>query len=107
MSIVERSNAHPLATRAGFLILLAALALMPYWGEPIWMRDFVEIGCYFIFALMWNLLAGYGGMVSVGQQAYFGIGGYVLIALGNLAGFNPFVAIPVAGVVAGLIAWPV
>jgi len=29
MSIVERSNAHPLATRAGFLILLAALALMP------------------------------------------------------------------------------
>lgn len=107
MSIVERSNAHPLATRAGFLILLLALALMPYWGEPIWMRDFVEIGCYFIFALMWNLLAGYGGMVSVGQQAYFGIGGYVLIALGNLAEFNPFISIPIAGVVAGLIALPV
>ncbi len=107
MSIVERSNANPLATRAGFAILLLALALLPYWGEPIWMRDFVEIGCYFIFALMWNLLAGYGGMVSVGQQAYFGIGGYVLIALGNLAGFNPFVAIPLAGLVAGLIALPV
>ena len=107
MSIVERSNAHPLATRAGFVILLLALALMPYWGEPIWMRDFVEIGCYFIFALMWNLLAGYGGMVSVGQQAYFGIGGYVLIALGNLLEVNPFIAIPVAGLIAGLIALPV
>ena len=107
MSIVERSNAHPLATLAGFVILLLALALMPYWGEPIWMRDFVEIGCYFIFALMWNLLAGYGGMVSVGQQAYFGIGGYVLIALGNLLEVNPFIAIPVAGIVAGLIALPV
>ena len=107
MSKVERSNAHPLATRAGFLVLLLALALLPYWGEPIWMREFVEIGCYFIFALMWNLLAGYGGMVSVGQQAYFGIGGYVLIALGNLAGFNPFLAIPLAGLVAALVALPV
>ena len=107
MSIVERSNAHPLLTRVAFLLLLLALALMPWWGEPIWMRDFVEIGCYFIFALMWNLLAGYGGMVSVGQQAYFGIGGYVLIALGNLAGLNPFVAIPIAGIVAGLVALPV
>jgi len=107
MSIVERSNAHPLLTRAAFLALLLALALMPYWGEPIWMRDFVEIGCYFIFALMWNLLAGYGGMVSIGQQAYFGAGGYVLIALGNLADVNPFLAIPVAGLAAGLLALPV
>lgn len=107
MGSVERSNAHPLATRVGFLALLLVLALMPYWGEPIWMREFVEIGCYFIFALMWNLLAGYGGMVSIGQQAYFGVGGYVLIALGNLAGVNPFLAIPIAGIVAGLVALPV
>jgi ABC-type branched-subunit amino acid transport system permease subunit len=27
---------------------------------------------------MWNLLAGYGGMVSVGQQAFIGCGGYAL-----------------------------
>ena len=106
-SIVERNNSHPLLTRAFALLLVAALILMPWWGEPIWMRDFVEIGCYFIFALMWNLLAGYGGMVSIGQQAYFGIGGYVLIALGNLAGFNPFIAIPIAGLAAGLVALPV
>ena len=106
-TIVERSNSHPLLTRAAALLLLVALALMPWWGEPIWMRDFVEIGCYFIFALMWNLLAGYGGMVSIGQQAYFGVGGYVLIALGNLAEFNPFLAIPVAGLAAGLLALPV
>lgn len=106
-TIVERTHAHPLLARGAALLILVALALMPWWGEPIWMRDFVEIGCYFIFALMWNLLAGYGGMVSIGQQAYFGIGGYVLIALGNLAEFNPFVAIPLAGLAAGLIAWPV
>ncbi len=106
-TIVERGNSHPLLTGAAAFLLFAALALMPWWGEPIWMRDFVEIGCYFIFALMWNLLAGYGGMVSIGQQAYFGAGGYVLIALGNLADVNPFLAIPVAGLAAGLLALPV
>ena len=54
------------------LVLLAAS--MPWWAESSWMRDFVEIACYFIFAMMWNLLAGYGGMVSIGQQAWFGLG---------------------------------
>ena len=60
------------------------------------MREFVEIACYFIFAMMWNLLAGYGGMVSIGQQAFFGLGGYVMLVLGNFAGVNPFVAVPLA-----------
>ena len=61
------------------------------------MREFVEIACYFIFAMMWNLLAGYGGMVSIGQQAFFGFGGYVMLMLGNFAGVNPFVAVPLGG----------
>ena len=39
------------------------------------MRESVEMACYLIFAMMWNLLAGYGGMVSIGQQAFFGFGG--------------------------------
>ncbi len=57
------------------------------------MREVVEIACYFLFAMMWNLLAGYGGMVSIGQQAFFGFGGYSMLILGNEAGVNPFIAI--------------
>jgi len=71
------------------------------------MREFVEIACYFIFAMMWNLLAGYGGMVSIGQQAFFGLGGYAMLTLGNFAGVNPFVAVPLAALAAGAIAVPV
>jgi branched-chain amino acid transport system permease protein len=71
------------------------------------MRDFVEIACYFIFAMMWNLLAGYGGMVSIGQQAYFGLGGYGMLMLGNFVGVNPFVAVPLAAAASALIAVPV
>ena len=56
---------------------------------------------------MWNLLAGYGGLVSVGQQAYLGVGGYALVVLADLGGLNPFVCVPLAGVVAALVAVPV
>jgi len=87
--------------------LVVAAATLPWWGEPAWMREFVEIACYFIFAMMWNLLAGYGGMVSVGQQAFLGLGGYVMLSLGNFLGVNPFLAIPLAALVAALAALPV
>jgi branched-chain amino acid transport system permease protein len=101
------------STRASQVALIVSVALvlvaasMPWWAESSWMRDFVEIACYFIFAMMWNLLAGYGGMVSIGQQAFFGLGGYVMLMLGNFAGVNPFVAVPLAAAAAALIAVPV
>ncbi|SFM75013.1 branched-chain amino acid ABC transporter permease [Variovorax sp. OV329] len=102
-------RATPMSHAAGavgaLLVLLAAS--LPFWGESSWMREFVEIGCYFIFAMMWNLLAGYGGMVSIGQQAFFGFGGYVMLMLGNFAGINPFVAVVLGALAAGLIAVPV
>jgi branched-chain amino acid transport system permease protein len=90
---------------ASALVLFAAS--LPWWAESSWMREFVEIACYFIYASMWNLLAGYGGMVSIGQQAFFGLGGYGLVLLGNVAGVNPFVAIPLAALAAAAIAVPV
>lgn len=89
------------------LALVLVAASLPWWGESSWMREFVEIACYFIFAMMWNLMAGYGGMVSIGQQAFFGVGGYAMLALGNFGGVNPFVAIVMGAAVAGLLAIPV
>ncbi len=98
------------ASRLGGVIAVAlvlGLASFPFWADAGWMRDFDEMACYFIFALMWNLLAGYGGLVSIGQQAFFGLGGYALLALGNHAQMNPFLAVPLAALVALAVAWPV
>ena len=97
----------PRAAALAALALVAFAASVPFWGQSSWMREFVEIACYFIFAMTWNLLAGYGGMVSIGQQAFFGLGGYAMLAMGNLAGMNPFVAVPLAALAAGLVALPV
>jgi branched-chain amino acid transport system permease protein len=104
---VLRSTPLAHAALAGSVVLVGIAATLPLWGESSWMRELVEIACYFLFASMWNLLAGYGGMVSIGQQAFFGIGGYAMLALANFAGVNPFVAIPLAAMVAAVVAVPV
>lgn len=108
---VERSTR---ASRAALWVggaLVVVAAALPFWAPAehasSWMREFVEIACYLIFAMMWNLLAGYGGMVSIGQQAFFGIGGYAMLALGNFAGVNAFVAVPLGALAAAVVAVPV
>ena len=104
---VIRSTASSRSALIASGVLVGVAASMPFWAESSWMREFVEIACYFIFAMMWNLLAGYGGMVSIGQQAFFGFGGYAMLILGNFAGVNPFVAIPLAAVATALVAVPI
>jgi len=103
---VERAT-H--ASRAGALIgvaLLAAFVALPWWGDSSWMRLFTEFACMLMLAQMWNLLAGYTGLVSVGQQAYLGLGGYTLVVLANHSAINPFLCVPIAGFIAALFAIP-
>jgi branched-chain amino acid transport system permease protein len=91
------------------VLVIAALVIasLPWWAGRDTLRDFTQITAYLIVAMMWNLLAGYGGMVSIGQQAYFGIGGYAMLVLANYGGLSPFVAVPIGGVIAVLVAIPV
>ena len=98
------------ASRAGSVVALvlgAFLTSLPFWADAGFMRDFDEVACYLMFAMMWNLLAGYGGMVSIGQQAFLGLGGYALLVMGNFLGINPFVAVPLAALITALFAVPV
>jgi branched-chain amino acid transport system permease protein len=93
-------------TRAGRVgavvgaLLLAALIVLPLTREAGLMRMVVELIALLVLAQMWNLLAGYAGLVSIGQQAYIGLGGYGLIVLADDLGVNPFLAVPLAGLAA-------
>jgi branched-chain amino acid transport system permease protein len=84
-----------------------ALALAPFWGDRETLRLLAEIFTFVALASLWNLLAGYAGLVSIGQQAYVGFGGYLLFALVMLMGVHPIVAILIAGPAAALVAIPV
>ncbi len=98
------------ASRSGAvigIIALVGLVCAPWWAGRADMRLLSEIYLYLSLACLWNLLAGYAGLVSVGQQAFVGFGGYMLFALAMFGGMSPLAAIPVAAVLGGLIAVPV
>jgi len=90
------------------LIALALVALLaaPAWGDRNTLRLLAEMFTYLALASLWNLLAGYAGLVSVGQQAFVGFGGYLLFALAMLFGVHPILAIFIAGPAAALVAVP-
>ena len=92
---------------AAFASLIVALAVAPLWAGRDDLRLLGEIYAYVALASLWNLLAGYAGLVSVGQQAFVGLGGYMLFALAILAGISPLLAIPGAGLIGALAAVPV
>jgi branched-chain amino acid transport system permease protein len=92
---------------AVFAALIVVLGFAPLWAGRDGLRLLGEIFAYVALASLWNLLAGYAGLVSVGQQAFVGLGGYVLFGLAILAGVPPLWAIPAAGLIGAVAAVPV
>ena len=92
---------------AVFGALIVVLGFAPLWAGRDGLRLLGEIFAYVALASLWNLLAGYAGLVSVGQQAFVGLGGYVLFGLAILAGVPPLWAIPAAGLIGAVAAVPV
>jgi branched-chain amino acid transport system permease protein len=103
---VERATRASRAGAAAAAVALAALLTLPLWGGAASMRQMVEVIALLVLAQMWNLLAGYAGLLSIGQQAYVGLGGYGLVVLADDLGVDPFASVALAGAVAALLALP-
>ena len=103
---VHRSTRASRVAMSLFALVVLALAAAPWWAGRGDLRMLVEIFTYVGLAQMWGLLAGYGGLVSIGQQAFVGLGGYMLFALATFAGVPPLAALLLAGLIAALIAIP-
>ncbi|HYO36856.1 MAG TPA: branched-chain amino acid ABC transporter permease [Geodermatophilus sp.] len=103
---VRRGGRAAWAGAAGLVAVVVVLGYLPYLVSRGTQVDLVGLFALVVLGTMWNLLAGYGGMVSIGQQAYIGIGGYGLVYLAEVLGVNPFLAVPVAAAVCALLAWP-
>src|ERR1700761_2249676 len=88
------------------LVALAVLIAMPWWGDAGQMRLVSEMAYYLALAQLWNLLAGYAGLVSVGQQAYVGIGAYTLFYLASELDLHPLLALALAAPVCALLSLP-
>ena len=95
---------------AGTSILAAALLVVLAFGPLLFDANIVDrfttLFIYAILAVMWNALAGYAGLVSVGQQAFFGLGAYFAIQL-SYHGVSVYPALVLGALIAGVISLPI
>jgi branched-chain amino acid transport system permease protein len=111
MNTITTSTLHA-TTRATGQLVLAVIVLVvcgiltavPWFADFATQRLLVEVFTVFAIALAWNLLAGYGGLVVVGQQMFVGVGAYALFALSNKLELNPWAMLPLAAMATGLFA---
>lgn len=87
-------------------IAIALLIALPFFAGRSLIQDMFFILTMLVLAQFWNLLAGYGGLVSIGQQAFVGMGAYAMFGAVILMGLDPVPSILIAGVVALVIAIP-
>ena len=86
--------------------LLVAAAMAPYVIPSDVTSTWIKLFYLITLATMWNLLAGYAGMVSVGQQAYVGLGAYGIFVFNDM-GLDPYSSVFVTSIAVGIIAIPI
>jgi branched-chain amino acid transport system permease protein len=80
------------------------LALLPFFAGRGTIQDLFHIMTLLVLAQCWNMLAGYAGLVSVGQQAYVGLGAYVFYILAIFMPVPPLIGLVAGGVAAAAVA---
>jgi branched-chain amino acid transport system permease protein len=101
--IVQRfSRASRIGSGALILIGLALFAVPQIFDTNV-VQQLTSLFIFLILAVMWNALAGYAGLVSVGQQAFIGFGAYGTIFL-TQQGVQPYVAAILAAVASAALA---
>lgn len=103
---VERWTHSGRLTVGAAAAAIVVLALLPALASGLVIDKLTTLFVYILLAVMWNLLAGYAGLVSVGQQAFFGVGGYLALRLVDV-GLPPYLALVMGAVGAGLVAIPI
>jgi branched-chain amino acid transport system permease protein len=102
---VTRSRRNVAWSGIGAVVLIAVLFAFPYYVGPGTTGIMVQGLIVLTLASMWNLLAGYAGLVSVGQQAFFGLGAYFVL-IPAMHGVTPWFGLVIATIAAGVCALP-
>jgi branched-chain amino acid transport system permease protein len=103
---IRRSTHSPLLNLIGLAIVVGLLSAAPWIVSQSLASILMNFFILLTMATMWNLLAGYAGMVSIGQQAFVGLGAYTTLYFA-IKGMNPFVTIPLAALACAIIALPI
>ncbi len=94
--VETRTKASVFFALAALLAVILAVAA-PFLVSRSVIQDLFFILTMLVLAQTWNLLAGYAGLISVGQQLFVGVGAYAMFAFVILLGLDPIAAILIAG----------
>jgi len=100
---VRRSTRGSRIASSALLAVAVLLFGVPFGFAANVVQQLTSLFIFVILAVMWNALAGYGGLVSVGQQAFIGIGAYATVFL-NRHGVTPYLAVILAAFLSGVLA---
>jgi branched-chain amino acid transport system permease protein len=84
ITIAEKKRAGVSSTAVAFAVLLAVLVLAPLPPFSVYPVDLMRALCLALFACAFNLLIGYGGLLSFGHAMFFGWAGYVAAHLAKI-----------------------
>jgi branched-chain amino acid transport system permease protein len=104
--VVRRSTLASRIFGVVALVAIVVLVLLPTFAEASMEFKMVELLTLIALAQMWNLLAGFAGVVSVGQQAFVGLGAYGMIVFVNNQGVNLYLSVVISAVAAMIISIP-
>ena len=90
--------------RSTVISILSAVALLgvPWVLSEFWTFIAIEVLAFALYAVSFNVLLGYGGMLSFGHAAFFGVGGYaaaILVKSASLPAGVAFALLPLAAMV--------
>lgn len=89
----------------GAVVVLLALAVLPSFLNPYYLRVLIIGLLYGYVAACWNIIGGYAGQMSLGHSMFFGIGSYA-VAIFARQGWDPLLlALPAGIAVSGVLAW--
>ncbi|HLX98909.1 MAG TPA: branched-chain amino acid ABC transporter permease, partial [Roseiarcus sp.] len=102
---VERWTPESRVAIAAAAVIVAVLAAGPAIFSANAVDKLTTLFIYIILALMWNALVGFCGLVSIGQQAFFGLGAYAAIRLANW-GVSVYPSLFLGALIVGALSWP-
>ena len=86
------------------IVIVAALVAIGFVGNNNIRRILIKAFLYCTMAVMWNLMSGYTGMTSLGQQAFIGVAGYSMAVMTTTFLTSYWVGLLVGGAIGAVLA---
>jgi len=88
-----------------FVLILLLLAVLPFFADLFYQTFLTELFVWILFAISFDLIFGYTGLLSFGQALFFGLGSYTVTILIRKFGLNTELSLLFSIIIPILFAW--